>query len=93
MEVIDEDKKTEIINKIKDIEFMNREIENSSSSSIKRTLMRQYGDLPKINYSNILEGINFKTLESASFYYLNLIKSDRKRDLYESTCLLDRVKW
>ena len=88
---------------------MNKEIENYSSSAIKRTLLRQFGNLPKINYNNFLNQIenqnqnqnqienqienNFKILESASFYYLNLIKSEDKRDLYESNCLLSRVKW
>lgn len=72
---------------------MNREIETYSPSVIKRTLLKQYGDIPNINRNQTPEEITTKSLESVSFYYLNLIKSDKKEELFKSINLNERVNW
>jgi hypothetical protein len=95
-QIHDENKKNEIINYLKDIDYIHGEVLQNTSYSILLNLNSRYGNVPKLNLntltSNTIES-NTKIFENISFYYLNVIKSNEKNQIYESTDILLRLKW
>ena len=95
-QIFDEEKKAEIVNKLKDIDFINGEIIHNTPYSVLLNLNKKFGNVPKLNLNTIASNTaeaNSKLFESISFYYLNVIKFNDKNLLYESTDVLQRVTW
>jgi len=96
IEVYDEEKKFEIVAKLKDIDFINGEILHITPYSVLLNLNRNFGNVPKLNLNTITNNTpeaNSKLFESLSFYYLNVIKSNEKKLLYETKDVLQRINW
>jgi ATP-dependent Lon protease len=91
-EISSDDLKSTIKEKLNEISRLNSEILSYCSYHVISTIEKVHGKQPIINQSNtITESIS--NLESISFYYLNLIKNDKKQDLYTTTNLIERVDW
>ena len=95
-DIVSEEKKTEILEKMKDIKEIDEEILRNCPYSVLDKLQKMYGKGPTQNL-NTLPGnnlnLNYKFFETFSFYYLNIIKSDEKVELYETTDVVKRINW
>ena len=86
-----DDIKLEIINKLKDIKNYNNCLLKDLSTSTFTYLKKEFGDEPVI--PNELRDYSINKIESISFYYLNIIRSNIKHNLYEKTNPLERVNF
>lgn len=78
----------EVKEKLIKITKLNEEFLLNAPYSVVQKLEKLYGKAPSV--SGVLK---FENLESMSFFYLNLIKSDEKSKFYNSKNIIERVNW
>jgi hypothetical protein len=79
-----------VLEKLKFIDKIHNEIFLSCSLSIGRRIESLYGKKPNIPAVDNNLATN---LESITFYYLNVIKDDNKKNFYSKTNIIERVDW